>query len=307
MPGVRKDYPFSTVCLDEQRLVCFMLGTNFSHRDEAFSAIQRLKRNPSENSVTENSNDRFLQDPVHEQESAWSNSRAKHLFDCMCVLFALPVMMPVFLMIALAVRLTSRGPVLFLQRRMGRHGRPFTILKFRTLTHLQRESRSAVTTAENQRFTPVGAFLRRWKLDELPQLLNVLVGDMSLVGARPKLPQHQVAELAYRPGITGAATLVFAREELALARVPNDLLESHYHTVILPAKHAIDSAYMAQATFLSDLKLIVITLSYRWGSSIVGEWVGTNAQEAQQTVLRSKAWTDTAVLDSSKSLGRMSI
>jgi lipopolysaccharide/colanic/teichoic acid biosynthesis glycosyltransferase len=266
-----------------------MLGTNFSHRDEAFSAIQRLKRNPSENSVTENSNDRFLQDPVHEQESAWSNSRAKHLFDCMCVLFALPVMMPVFLMIALAVRLTSRGPVLFLQRRMGRHGRPFTILKFRTLTHLQRESRSAVTTAENQRFTPVGAFLRRWKLDELPQLLNVLVGDMSLVGARPKLPQHQ------------------AREELALARVPNDLLESHYHTVILPAKHAIDSAYMAQATFLSDLKLIVITLSYRWGSSIVGEWVGTNAQEAQQTVLRSKAWTDTAVLDSSKSLGRMSI
>ena len=86
------------------------------------------------------------------------------------------------LAITLAVRLTSSGPVLFLQKRMGRHGRSFTILKFRTLIHAADRTHHAVTTAGNQHFTPIGSFLRRWKLNELPQLLNVLWGDMSLVG-----------------------------------------------------------------------------------------------------------------------------
>jgi lipopolysaccharide/colanic/teichoic acid biosynthesis glycosyltransferase len=198
----------------------------------------------------------------------WSQSWMKRFFDCICVLFALPVMIPVAVVIALAVRLTSSGPVLFLQKRMGREGRQFTILKFRTLAQPQTTQHHAVTTAVNQRFTPVGPFLRRWKLDELPQLLNVLVGDMSLVGARPKLPQHQFAELVYRPGITGAATVVFAREELLLATVPKDKLDSYYRAVILPAKHALDDAYMKRATFLSDLKLLVDSLLHRWDISV---------------------------------------
>ena len=120
--------------------------------------------------------------------SPWSRSGAKRLFDCACVLPVLLLLVPALLAIALAVRLTSPGPVLFLQQRMGRNGRTFTILKFRTMIHATDEPHNAVTTAANQAFTPIGPFLRRWKLDELPQLLNVLAGDMSLVGPRPKMP-----------------------------------------------------------------------------------------------------------------------
>lgn len=236
------------------------------------------------------SNSRFSLYLVEEQVSLWSQSYAKRFFDCICVLLALPLLIPVFFAIALAIRFTSRGPVLFLQKRMGRYGRPFTILKFRTLTHLDGAAHHAVTTTDNQRFTPVGPFLRRWKLDELPQLLNVLIGDMSLVGARPKLPQHQVAELLYRPGITGAATIAFAREELILAGVPKDQLDSYYRTVILPAKHEMDTAYMAKATFFTDFKLIVDSVLRRWDRSIVEDLLNTKALEVEQRMLRSRAF-----------------
>jgi lipopolysaccharide/colanic/teichoic acid biosynthesis glycosyltransferase len=147
---------------------------------------------------------------VQEQTISWSQSGTKRLFDFLCVLLVLPLLVPIYLVIALAVRLTSSGPVLFLQKRVGRHGKLFTILKFRTMTHSKDTAHHAVTTTENQPFTPVGPFLRRYKLDELPQLLNVLMGEMSLVGARPKLPEHQTVDLLYRPGITGAATFAFA-------------------------------------------------------------------------------------------------
>lgn len=165
--------------------------------------------------------------------------------------------------------MTSTGPVLFLQRRMGRRGRIFTIIKFRTLTHCGDDVHRAVTTSANQCFTPVGRFLRRWKLDELPQLWNVLAGDMSLVGARPKLPIHQIGELECRPGITGAATIAFAREEALLARLPMSDLDGYYNEVVLPFKHRIDEEYMAQATFSSDLKLLVDTVLRRWDTSLM--------------------------------------
>ena len=125
--------------------------------------------------------------------SPWSRSSAKRFFDCVCVLSALPFLVPLFLAIALLVRLTSSGPVLFLQKRMGRHGQAFTILKFRTMIHATRKAHRPVTTANNQCFTPAGSFLRSWKLDEMPQLLNVLRGDMSLVGPRPKIPEHVIS------------------------------------------------------------------------------------------------------------------
>jgi lipopolysaccharide/colanic/teichoic acid biosynthesis glycosyltransferase len=208
-------------------------------------------------------NARFSLNLVQERPSHWSQSGAKRLFDFLSVLTVLPLMAPVFLAVALAVRLTSSGPVLFLQKRMGCHGRTFTILKFRTMTHSEDAAHHAVTTTENQRFTPVGPFLRRWKLDELPQLLNVLIGDMSLVGPRPKLPEHQVADLQCHPGVTGAATIAFAHEAIVLARVPKHHLDDYYREVVLPAKHQLDVEYMARATFLSDLELLVNTMLRR--------------------------------------------
>lgn len=227
--------------------------------------------------------------------SSWSRSVAKRLFDCICVLLALPLLIPVLLVIGLAVRLTSRGPVLFLQKRMGCHNRPFTIFKFRTMTHSENSAHNPVTTTENQRFTPVGPFLRRWKLDELPQMLNVLVGDMSMVGPRPKLPEHQVADLCCRPGITGAATIAFAREEQILARLPDHHLDDYYAKVILPFKLRLDVEYMARATFLSDLRLIIDSAVRRWDPSVVDRLLNADVTDAEGDLHPFKSMGPTVV------------
>jgi lipopolysaccharide/colanic/teichoic acid biosynthesis glycosyltransferase len=210
-----------------------------------------------------------------DEPSAWSQSVLKRVFDCSCVLLAMPLLFPVLAVIAVAVRLTSAGPVLFLQRRVGAHGRTFTILKFRTILHNIDASYHPVTTADNQPFTPVGPLLRRWKLDELPQVFNVLMGHMSLVGPRPKMPQHVIEDLRCRPGITGAATIAFAREEAILDRVPKHYLEAYYHSVVLPTKRRLDAEYMARATCASDLKLILDSMLRRWDNSFADsllEW-----------------------------------
>jgi lipopolysaccharide/colanic/teichoic acid biosynthesis glycosyltransferase len=236
----------------------------------AHSPSQTARRNP-EPSL-------FL---VGRQSSPWSRSRAKRIFDCICVISTLPVLIPVLLAVAVAVRLTSSGPVLFLQKRMSRQGLEFTIFKFRTMTHTSGNAHHPVTTSGNQRLTPVGPFLRRWKLDELPQLFNVLAGHMSLVGPRPKLPQHTVSGLCCRAGITGAATLAFAREEAILERVPVQHLQAFYHSAVLPAKHHIDAEYMAKASFLSDLKIIFDTVFRRWDTSIMESILTTWAFEPE--------------------------
>jgi lipopolysaccharide/colanic/teichoic acid biosynthesis glycosyltransferase len=126
----------------------------------------------------------------------------------------------------------------------------------------------------NQSFTSIGPFLRRWKLDELPQLLNVLLGDMSLVGPRPKVAEHQLGDLVCRPGITGAATLVFANEEAVLTSIPQDLLCEYIRNTVLPAKLELDRKYMAEATFLSDLSLIARTLVRRWDRNTIFRLLG---------------------------------
>jgi lipopolysaccharide/colanic/teichoic acid biosynthesis glycosyltransferase len=221
--------------------------------------------------------------------SRWSRSGAKRFFDIACVLLALPLLVPVSLVIALAVWLTSSGPVLFLQERMGRFGRTFTILKFRTLTHVTDKARHAVTTTCNQQFTLVGRFLRQWKLDELPQLLNVLWGDMSLVGPRPKMPEHVIHKLPCRPGITGAATIAFAREAAALGNVPEEHLESYYHAVVLPAKRYLDAEYMARATFFSDFKLIFDSVLRRWDVDAMKHLLDTWAFETGYRMQSSRS------------------
>ncbi len=210
----------------------------------------------------------YIDAPSHrhsERISRWSRSAGKRIFDLACVISSLPLSLPILVAISFAVRVTSRGPVLFRQKRMGRNGKEFTIYKFRTMpVHDKTSDRPTVTTNGNQEFTSVGPFLRRFKLDELPNLFNVLHGDMSLVGPRPKLSQHQPGCLLCRPGITGRATVVFAREEEALTRIPIEGLEAFYHCVILPLKQKLDDDYMASATFASDFKLLVISVLRSW-------------------------------------------
>lgn len=206
--------------------------------------------------------------------SPWSNSAAKRLFDCVCVLAALPLVAPVLLIVALAVRFTSAGPVFFRQERAGSHGQFFTILKFRTMVHDPDAAYHSVTTDGNQPFTSIGPFLRRWKLDELPQVINVLRGEMSLVGPRPKMREHVIDDLPCRPGVTGAATIAFAREETLLDQVPEHQLESYYHNVVLPAKRRLDAEYMARATFISDIRLVVNSVLRRWDDSITAHLLG---------------------------------
>lgn len=231
--------------------------------------------------------------------SPWSQSVAKRIFDCACVLLTLPLLIPILLVVALAVRLTSPGPVLFLQKRMGCNGCAFTIFKFRTLIHAADTGHHAVTTAANQRFTPVGSFLRRWKLDELPQLLNVLRGDMSLVGPRPKIPEHLISVIPCRPGITGAATLAFGREEVFLAQVPAEQLDTCYHAVVLPAKRGLDAHYMAHATFLSDFRLIVNSVLRRWDDSILSSLPIVAELEAAMQMQRTQAHSQKGNVDRS--------
>jgi lipopolysaccharide/colanic/teichoic acid biosynthesis glycosyltransferase len=205
--------------------------------------------------------------------SAWSGSSGKRWFDFTSVLLASPLLLPLCAVLALIVYCSSRGPVFFVQDRIGRDGKIFRIYKFRTIRPYADRSQSSLTTVSNQRFTPLGSFLRRWKLDELPQLLNVLVGDMSLVGPRPKLPEFVQHNYSCRPGLTGAASLVFAREETALARVPQQFLEQFYYEVVLPAKRSLDTEYMAKATMFSDLKLILNSVAYLWDDTYLTELV----------------------------------
>jgi lipopolysaccharide/colanic/teichoic acid biosynthesis glycosyltransferase len=176
----------------------------------------------------------------------------------------MPLVMPILLLTAALVRLTSPGPVFFLQQRMGRNGKTFTIFKFRSMVHCGSKKRHAITTCANQQFSPVGRFLRRWKLDELPQVMNVLLGHMSLVGPRPKMPEHIAFDLPCRPGITGLATMAFATEEVILAKIPSERLEVYYRTIVIPTKWQLDNTYMSRATLRSDLYLIVNSVLRRW-------------------------------------------
>ena len=200
------------------------------------------------------------------QNYAWSRSVGKRIFDLIFASAIVLVAWPVMLIAALLVKLGSKGPVFFRQTRMGQDGKTFRLFKFRTMEHGRRDAGSGLTRRGDVRVFPVGRFLRRWKLDELPQFFNVLQGDMSLVGPRPDLPvyisslkgaQRQILQL--KPGITGAATLQFSDEEKLLARVAPEDLESFYITQILPEKVRLDLDYASHASLASDLKIMLQT------------------------------------------------
>jgi lipopolysaccharide/colanic/teichoic acid biosynthesis glycosyltransferase len=196
--------------------------------------------------------------------STWSASSAKRVFDILVIALLSPLLAPLLFIIALAVRLSSPGPVLFRQTRIGCAGAPFTIFKFRTMHETASCHREVVASSVAQQITPLGRLLRWLKLDELPQLINVLRGEMSLVGPRPKVAAHQQPLFYCRPGVTGPATLAFAREDVLFAQIPAESLELYYRDVVLPLKHEIDSAYIAHATFASDFRLLLRTAFRSW-------------------------------------------
>lgn len=198
--------------------------------------------------------------------SPWAMSKSRRFFDCAVAGAAILIFSPLLVVIALLVRLTSSGPVLFRQRRMGRDGEEFTLYKFRSM-RAEDHSGSHITVSGDARITRIGAFLRRYKLDELPQFWNVLKGDMSLVGPRPKLPHHEALLMTARPGITGPATLAFRHEEELLVNIDECDLEIFYEIVIKPAKARIDFDYMRNATCCSDLKLLWSTFASCLGFS----------------------------------------
>jgi lipopolysaccharide/colanic/teichoic acid biosynthesis glycosyltransferase len=171
------------------------------------------------------------------------------------------VLSPVMLLVAVLVRATSGRPVLFRQVRVGKDGKPFPLLKFRTMV-VAAESGSALTVGRDSRITPVGRVLRERRLDELPQLLNVLRGDMALVGPRPELPGFLTPELAAellhrRPGLTDPASLLYRDEAHRLAGEPDP--EGYYREVLLPAKARISADYASRRTAASDLRVLVRT------------------------------------------------
>lgn len=190
-------------------------------------------------------------------------------FEVVLCAVGLTVLGPLLVAIALAIKVTSPGPVLFRQRRIGRGGEPFTLHKFRSMRIDTPGSR--VTAAGDRRITPVGRVLRRTKLDELPELFDVLRGDMALVGPRPEVPAYYDPTsplwrpvVAVRPGLTDPVTLRLRNEEALLASVagPEDAgaREAFYRDVLLPYKLRGQAEYAARRTRWSDLRLLVLTL-----------------------------------------------
>lgn len=204
------------------------------------------------------------------EEIRFSNSPVKtrfgsqRVFDAVCVGAGLLLLLPVIGAVCLAIKLDDGGPIFYRHQRVGKDFRKFGLLKFRSMVPRADRLGGPITVSGDPRVTRVGRFLRKYKLDELPQLINVLKGDMSLVGARPEVeryvemfrPQYEVI-LADRPGITDPATLAFRREEELLKASD---VERRYASEILPSKLALSLEYSRRRNFLTDLGIIVQTL-----------------------------------------------
>ncbi len=199
--------------------------------------------------------------------SNWNRSLGKRLLDITGSSVVLALAAPLMLVIAAAVKASSRGAVFFRQKRVGIEGREFEILKFRTMYQVPTDSGPGLTRKGDNRVTPVGRWLRKWKVDELPQLLNVLEGEMSLIGPRPDLPEYYATLspvrreiLRLKPGMTGWATVHFRDEESVLAAVPPEEMVSFYVSELLPMKVDLDLFYARRAGFVGDIGILLRTL-----------------------------------------------
>ena len=190
---------------------------------------------------------------------------AKRVMDIAISAAALCVLWPVFLLIALAIVIDDPGPVFYRQVRVGRGGRPFRIFKFRTMVVDADKKGLSITVGRDSRITRVGAFLRKTKLDELAQLLNVLCGQMSFVGPRPEVPRYvelytpyQRQVLLVRPGITDYASIAYRNENDLLAGADDP--ERMYIETIMPDKIELNMKYLREISPLADLRLILKTV-----------------------------------------------
>lgn len=188
----------------------------------------------------------------------------KLIFDRLMALIGLLILWPVLLVVAVLIRIKMPGgPVIFKQKRVGRNGKLFTMYKFRSMT--VRHGGSSVSVAGESRITPLGAKLRHYKLDELPELWNVLIGDMSFVGPRPDVPGYadqlkgKAREvLKLRPGITGPASLKYRDEEDLLAKQADP--QKYNDEVIFPDKVRINLYYLHHYSFIKDIEMIICTV-----------------------------------------------
>ena len=191
----------------------------------------------------------------------------KRIFDLTIALLGLIILAVPMALIAILIGITSGSPILFTQERVGKGGQIFYVKKFRTMSVRSVED-SSITVAGDSRVTAIGSYLRRWKLDELPQLWNVLVGEMSLVGPRPDVPGYadklqgdDRKLLLLRPGITGPATLAYRNEEEILAKVSDPV--QYNNEIIYPDKVRINLEYMEKCSLMQDLKYILETMGGR--------------------------------------------
>ncbi len=189
----------------------------------------------------------------------------KRLVDIVLALPAAILLMPVFIVIAIWIKLDSHGPVFYLQERIGKNRRPFRIFKFRTM-HTDADKKGLLTVGgKDPRVTGAGYLLRKYKLDELPQLINVLIGNMSLVGPRPEVKKYvdlyspaQLAVLSVKPGITDYASIEYADENELLARSADP--ENTYIHEVMPAKLQLNLRYIEEQGLMTDLRIIFQTI-----------------------------------------------
>ncbi|MBV7539621.1 sugar transferase [Acidovorax sp. sic0104] len=201
----------------------------------------------------------------------------KRLFDMVFSALALVLLAPLLVAVAVWVRLDSPGDILFRQARVGRAGQSFRIYKFRTMRPGADAAGPAITVGADERITRAGQWLRRTKLDELPQFINVLVGDMSIVGPRPEVPRYVAlypadlrdTVLSVRPGITDLASIEFRDESTLLGRSSDP--ERTYVEQILPVKLRYAADYAGAHTFWGDLKIVARTAAALWGSTPRGD------------------------------------
>lgn len=196
----------------------------------------------------------------------------KWIFDKLASAIGLILLSPVLLIVSLLIKLKMPGPVLFTQKRVGQHGKLFTVYKFRSMTvskaattASKNSDATSIASTEQSRITPLGEKLRKYKLDELPELWNVLIGDMSFVGPRPDVPGYadqlkgeNREILKLKPGITGPASLKYRNEEELLASVDNP--QEYNDTVIFPDKVRLNLYYLRHYSFIGDIKMIVCTV-----------------------------------------------
>lgn len=189
----------------------------------------------------------------------------KRFFDMFVSLIAIIVLSPFFILIALLIKIGSNGPVLFKQTRIGRNELPFEIYKFRTMVVDAEKLGTQITIGKDPRITKIGHFLRKTKLDELPQLFNVLKGEMSFVGPRPEVPKYtklyseqQRLVFTVRPGITDYASIKYRDENELLGNVENP--EKVYIEEIMPDKLHLNIEYIQRRSLLEDIKIIFLTV-----------------------------------------------